>query len=100
MNIENLKIPVSILTVDITSGKMAVIEKGPLTKAMVASSAFPGLFKPLLYRGHFYIDGGILNSMLLHIAHARGADIIIYSDVSIFGIVYRKKFWNILRMSR
>ncbi len=95
MNIENLRIPVSILAADITTGKMAVIETGPLAKAMVASSAFPGLFKPLLYRGHFYIDGGILNSMLLSIAHEKGADIIIYSDVSIFGIIYKKKVWNI-----
>jgi predicted acylesterase/phospholipase RssA len=95
INIESLRIPVSILAADITSGEMAVIENGSLAKAMVASSAFPGLIKPLLYRGHFYIDGGILNSMLLHIAHAKGADIIIFSDVSIFGIVYRNKLWNI-----
>ncbi|MBA7620030.1 hypothetical protein ES703_27372 [subsurface metagenome] len=94
INIENLKIPVFILAADITKGEMVVFKDGPLCMAMRASASFPGLFDPLLYKGHLYIDGGILNSMLLNIAAEHGADLIIFSDVSIFGIIYKKKYLN------
>jgi len=91
IHIEDLSIPVYILATDLKNGKMYVFEKGPLSTAMRASSAFPGLFDPLSYRGHLFIDGGILNSLLLEIAHSKGVEVIIYSDVSILGVIYRKK---------
>ena len=34
--------------------------------------------------------------MLLYLADMNGADLIIFSDVSIFGIIYRKKGWKVL----
>jgi len=89
--IEELPIPLYILSTDLKNGQMFVFEKGPLSIAMRASSSFPGLFDPLSYKGHLFVDGGILNSLLLEIAHRKGAEVIIYSDVSIFGVIYRKK---------
>jgi predicted acylesterase/phospholipase RssA len=94
--IENLKLPVFILTWDIAKGEMVVLEEGSLAAAMRASSSFPGLIHPYFIDDHIYVDGGILNSMLLSIAQERGAELIIYSDVSIFSIVYKKKWLNML----
>jgi predicted acylesterase/phospholipase RssA len=94
--IEELRLPVFILAADLTSSEMYVFREGPIVPAMRASSSFPGLFEPLLWKGHRYMDGGVLNSMMLKVAKDSGADLIIYSDVSVFGIVYRRPFLNFL----
>jgi len=94
--IEELRLPVFILTIDLTSSEMYVFKEGPIVPAMRASSSFPGLFEPLLWKGHRYIDGGILNSMMLKVAKDSGADLIIFSDVSVFGVVYRKTLADFL----
>ncbi len=94
--IEELRLPVFVLAVDITSSDMHVFSDGPIFPAIRASSSFPGLFPPLLLEGHRYIDGGILNSMMLKVAKKRGADLIIFSDVSVFGVIYRKPSLNFL----
>lgn len=96
MNIEDLRMPVFILATDISKGDMRVFQRGPLITAMGASSAFPRLFGPMIYNGHVYIDGGLLNSLLLNIAHTHGADVIIFSDVSFLGIIYRRRWVNVL----
>jgi predicted acylesterase/phospholipase RssA len=94
VQIEDAHLPLFILSVDLSEEDIRIFSHGSLFTAIRASSAFPGLFDPLFHEGHVYIDGGILNSMLLKIAHDNGADIILFSDVSYMGIVYRRKWIN------
>ena len=96
IQIEDTRIPLAILSLDVSEEKICVFSSGPMFRAIRASSAFPGLFDPLLYEGHVYIDGGILNSMLLKIAHDMGAENILFSEASFLGIVYRKTWVNSL----
>jgi predicted acylesterase/phospholipase RssA len=84
-----LRIPLSILAADIRSGEMVVLEKGSLSEAMFASSSFPGLFEPVSRDNRLLIDGGILNRMLVNIAHSKGADIVIFCDVCIYTTLNR-----------
>ena len=92
ISIEELKIPLYILAADICSGEMVVFDRGNLVDAMLASSAFPGLFEPFVYGERLLIDGGILNRMMVNIARERGADLVIYSDVSAFTTLNRKRW--------
>ena len=94
--IEELRMPVFILATDLTSREMHVFKEGPVATAMRASSSFPGIFEPLLWKEHRYMDGGLLNSMMLKVAKDGGADLIIFSDVSVFGVVYRRPFLHFL----
>lgn len=91
VKIEDLKIPLFILTIDINNGELFVFERGLLSTAICASSSFPGLLTPYRYDDHLLIDGGILNRFLGDIAIQRGADIIISSDVCIFSLLNRSK---------
>jgi NTE family protein len=91
MLIEKLKIPLYILAADLESAEMVVLEKGRLSSAMLASSTFPGLFEPISYNNRTLIDGGILNRMLANTAREKGADIVIYSDVSVFTTLNRNR---------
>jgi predicted acylesterase/phospholipase RssA len=83
-DIADLKIPLYILASDIRSLEMVVIERGDLANAMLASSAFPGLFEPVEHEGRLLFDGGIMNRLMVEIARKRGADIVVYADVSMF----------------
>ncbi|NCF75285.1 MAG: hypothetical protein GWO87_02245, partial [Xanthomonadaceae bacterium] len=60
-NINQGKVPISIVTVDLKTGKEVVFEEGDPLLIPLASSAFPGIWKPIKYRDYYLVDGGILN---------------------------------------
>ena len=61
VNIENLKIPMSIVAVDLKSGKEVIFENGDPLLIPLGSSAYPGIWKPVKYKDYELIDGGVLN---------------------------------------
>jgi len=60
--IENLKIPLTIAATNFSEGKLVYFTKGPLIRAIQASSCIPGIFKPIMIDQQMYVDGGILNN--------------------------------------
>ena len=84
-NIEDLEIPLAILCTDIDTGELFIFDEGSLPLAMRASSAVPGVFDPVIYKGHTLVDGGVLDNVPMDIAKKMGANIVIASDVSIWG---------------
>jgi NTE family protein len=87
IDIENLKIPVIILSTNIETGEIFIFDEGPLSTAMRASSAIPGVFDPVYYKGHTLIDGGILDDFPIDVAKNMGADIVIASNVSVLELM-------------
>ena len=70
---------------------MVLIEEGGLSEAMLASSSFPGLYEPFRCKNRLLTDGGILNRLLVSIARSKGADIVIFCDVSLFTMLSRNR---------
>lgn len=73
-NIKDIKMPIAIPTVDITESKKYVFTNADLQedyyikdaiigKATRASSSYPGVFAPCIYKGHKFVDGGILDNV-------------------------------------
>ncbi|WP_432713882.1 patatin-like phospholipase family protein [Pedobacter sp.] len=60
--IEKLKIPLTIAATNFSEGKLVYFNKGPLIKAIQASSCIPGIFKPIIIDDQMYVDGGVLNN--------------------------------------
>ena len=60
--IEALKIPLTICATNFSEGNVAYFNKGPLIRAILASSCIPGIFKPIMIDNHMHVDGGILNN--------------------------------------
>jgi NTE family protein len=58
--VEELSIPMAIVTTDIDTRAPYVFTKGPLDIAIRASCAFPGLFEPVEYEGRALADGCIV----------------------------------------
>lgn len=61
-HIEDLAIPLSICTTNFSEGKIVYFEKGPLIRAIHASSCIPGVFRPIVIHKQLYVDGGVLNN--------------------------------------
>ncbi len=67
---------------DIESGEAVVLDHGSLAKVMRASMSLPSIFEPVPLNGRLLIDGGIVRNLPAADARARGADIVICSDVA------------------
>lgn len=81
LKIEELKIPFAAVCVDLINGETKSITTGKLSTAMQASSAIPGLRKPVQIGEHLYIDGGTLSNLPIQQAKKLGADIIIAVNI-------------------
>lgn len=73
----NIAVPLSIIAVDLVSGKPVVIMSGDVGLAVQASTAIPGLRQPVQFGDQLLIDGGVLNNLPIEEAKNLGADIII-----------------------
>ncbi len=80
-NIESLKIPYAAVALNVVDGKPYRITKGNLGYAMQASSAVPGLRKPVQIGDQLYVDGGVVENVPVDEARAMGGDIVIAVDV-------------------
>jgi len=65
------------VAVDLTSGKEKIFKFGPVSQAVRASCAIPGVFTPLVREKQILVDGGVLNFIPTNIARDMGADFII-----------------------
>ena len=83
VKIEELRIPFIVLAADLDREEPFLFERGKLSTALRASSAFPGLFEPLRFGDRLLADGGIVDSISVLTARERGADIVISCDVSV-----------------
>jgi NTE family protein len=80
-NIEDLRIPLSIIATDLKTGERIVIKSGNVAKAVHASSAIPGIFSPVQFQGRLLADGLIVDNVPVEAAREMGADFIIAVDV-------------------
>ncbi len=82
INIEKTKIPFAAVALNFKTGKEVILTDGSLIKAVMASSAIPGIFKPINYNRMLLIDGGWANKVPASAARKLKAKYVIASDVS------------------
>ena len=76
-NFENLNIPFKCTSVNLESREEVILDKGLISKAVQASSAYPTVFPPVFYNNQYLIDGVIIDPVPAHLVRAMGADKII-----------------------
>lgn len=81
IKIEDLKIPFTAIATDITTGEEILLTKGSLVNAILTSIAIPGIFKPVLYKQRYMVDGGLVNPLPVSVAKKLGADLVIAVQV-------------------
>lgn len=77
---EELKIPFLAVTTDFYTQCPYVLAHGPLMPAIVASSALPGILRPVELDGRVLIDGGFVNPVPFDLLKGR-AEIVAAIDV-------------------
>lgn len=80
LNVEDLKIPMSITAADFHGANELNIEEGDLRSAIAASCAIPPVFGPVRRDGRILVDGGLLNPVPFDLLFNK-ADIVIGIDV-------------------
>lgn len=88
-NLKDIKMPIAMPTVDIKTNKKYVatnheydevfiqdiyINEISMGKAVRASSSYPGVFAPTIYKEHKFVDGGIIDNLPTDELRKLGAD--------------------------
>jgi NTE family protein len=82
-DIEDLWIPFYCASSNLTTGTVAIHDRGPLWKALRASTSLPGVFPPVVYGDHLHIDGGTLDNLPVSAAREFGAGVVIACDMDL-----------------
>ena len=75
--IEDTKIPLKIIAVDLVSRQKVVLDHGDIASAVRASSAVPGVFTPEIIGDMMLVDGYLLDNVPTDEVRRMGADIVI-----------------------
>ncbi len=81
LHIEHLKTPFAAVALNLLDGKPYMITKGSLGYAMQASSAVPGLRKPVEIGDKLFVDGGVVCNLPVKQCRQLGADVVIAVNV-------------------
>ena len=60
---DSLPIPFRCVSTDLNTMEPVVFEGGPLPQAVRASISIPGVFSPVEYKGHYLVDGAIMDNL-------------------------------------
>jgi NTE family protein len=71
------QIPLSIVASNLNTGKKIILKEGNVAKAVMASAAIPGIFRPVEIDGKLLVDGGIVENVPVSLLQKTPADIII-----------------------
>jgi NTE family protein len=75
--IEDLPIPVAIVTADLMSGEEVVLQRGSIANALFAAMAVPGIFPPVGLGRRVLVDGGLLDPLPMGVAAEMGAGVVV-----------------------
>ncbi len=81
IDIEDLPLPFFCVSSNLTSGRVAVHQQGPLWRWLRASVAIPGVLPPVFHGGEVYVDGGTMNNLPVDVMRAKGRGPVIGVDV-------------------
>lgn len=70
---EATRIPCHVVASNLRSGKEHWFSEGLLAPAILASTAIPSIFPPVLVDGELYVDGGLVNNVPISRAVSLGA---------------------------
>lgn len=79
---DELPIPFAVTAADASIGEAVILNTGKVSEAICASTAIPGIMKPVRYQGRSLIDGGVVHPVPVALARSMGADIVIAVDLS------------------
>jgi NTE family protein len=80
--IEEADIPLALVATDAATGEKVVLKKGLVADAVMASTAIPGIFKPVEIGDRMLVDGGIVENVPINSVRELGAKYVIGVDLN------------------
>jgi NTE family protein len=81
LSFAELEIPLTLISVDLNSGREIHLCEGSVAQALRATVSVPGLFAPFERDGMRLVDGGLLNNLPVDVVKQMGADVVLAVDV-------------------
>jgi len=78
----DLRIPLTLVAVDLNSGREVYLRQGRVVDAVRATIALPGVLTPVERDGQLLVDGGLLDNLPADAVRQMGADVVIAVDVT------------------
>lgn len=78
-----LSIPFAAVASDALSGEAYILNKGRVSRAICATTAIPGVMRPVQHDERLLIDGAVVHPVPVALCKSMGADIVIAVDVSV-----------------
>jgi len=82
LEFSDLQLPLALKAVDLHRGHQVCLRQGKVLDAVMATSAFPGVFAPVEIDGTTLVDGGVLDNLPVEMPREMGADVVIAVDVT------------------
>ncbi|MDA0713065.1 MAG: patatin-like phospholipase family protein, partial [bacterium] len=79
---EELKIPFIAVATNLQTGNLTSFYTGQLVPAILASSAVPGVFRPVEMYNTYFVDGGVADPIPNQIAKYLGAEVVVGVEIS------------------
>lgn len=80
---DELSIPFAAVASNAVNGEAYILNKGKVSHAICASTAIPGVMRPVRLNGNLLLDGAVAHPVPVALAKSMGADIVIAVDVSL-----------------
>ncbi len=92
---EQLPIPLTLVAVDLNSGKEVHLNKGSIAEALRATISVPGLIAPFEKDGQRLVDGSLLNNVPVDVMTKMGAEVT--AAVSVYTPGDKASVWKMLQ---
>ena len=77
MQLEELPVPLGLVTADLLSGREVVLRRGPVWQAVLATCSIPGIHPAQPVGPYLLVDGGNVEPVPVAAAVSLGADVVI-----------------------
>lgn len=72
----DLKVPVTLIATDLSSGREVHLNSGSLLEAILATTAIPAVIAPQTINGMLLVDGGVVNPLPVNVARTMGKRVV------------------------
>ncbi|MCJ9427444.1 patatin-like phospholipase family protein [Kordiimonas marina] len=77
LDFEDLNIPFTAVACELKTGHEIWLDEGPVSNAIRASFALPGVFEPCKVDGRWLVDGALVNPVPVSVCRAAGCEVVI-----------------------
>lgn len=81
-DLRDFPVRTGVMAADVSNGQTVLLDRGPAVKAVLATTAVPGLFPPVEWDDRLLVDGGIVSNVPTQAAYVLGAERLVAVEIT------------------